>query len=166
MNLNRLNVTRRALLASLTIGSYAFLTSNVLASTRPKVSVWKDPNCGCCSRWVRHMQENGFDVSVTNTQQMQPIKQQLGVPDNLISCHTATVDGYVIEGHVPASAIKRLLGQRPKARGLAVPGMPIGSPGMEGGKPGIYDVSLFGDSNTLLFQRFRGLSSMSSPRRR
>ena len=100
-------------------------------SALPLVVVSKSPSCGCCQLWVEHMQEAGFTVDVVNTDDMGPIKQRVGVPYGKGSCHTAEVDGYFIEGHVPAIDIKRLLTERPKGKGLVVPGMPAGSPGME-----------------------------------
>ncbi|HET9032828.1 MAG TPA: DUF411 domain-containing protein [Dokdonella sp.] len=93
--------------------------------------VSKSPSCGCCQLWVEHMQEAGFTVEVVNTDDMGPIKQRVSVPYGKGSCHTAEVDGYFVEGHVPAIDIKRLLTERPKGKGLVVPGMPAGSPGME-----------------------------------
>ena len=97
----------------------------------PLVTVHKSPTCGCCTGWVEHMRHAGFPVEVRNVQNLHPIKQRLGVPYGKGSCHTAEVAGYVIEGHVPAGDIVRLLAQRPDARGLVLPGMPLGSPGME-----------------------------------
>ena len=105
-----------------------------LASARsalPLVVVSKSPSCGCCQLWVEHMQDAGFTVDVVNTDDMGPIKQRVGIPYGKGSCHTAEVDGYFVEGHVPAIDIKRLLTERPKGKGLVVPGMPAGSPGME-----------------------------------
>lgn len=99
----------------------------------PPVLVYKSPTCQCCSVWVDHLEAAGFEVTVTHEANVMPTKQRLGVPAGMGSCHTAVVDGYVIEGHVPADDIKRLLAERPEATGLAVPGMPIGSPGMEMG---------------------------------
>ena len=109
------------------------------------VTVYKSPTCGCCSKWVDHLQANGFEVKAVDMPDVQPMKQRFGVPEHLASCHTAVVDGYVIEGHVPASDVKRLLAERPDVAGLAVPGMPIGSPGMEveGRAPQPYDVIAF-----------------------
>lgn len=93
--------------------------------------VHKSPSCGCCGLWVEHMQQAGFHVEVIDTDDLGPVKQRLGVPFGKGSCHTAEVGGYVIEGHVPAEDVLRLLAERPKARGLVLPGMPLGSPGME-----------------------------------
>lgn len=146
--------TRRAtlgLIASLGIS----VAGGVRAETRPTMTVSKDPNCGCCSGWVAHLQRNGFVVSVTETSDVQAIKARLGVPADLTSCHTAEIAGYVIEGHVPAPAIMRLLADRPSALGLAVPGMPVGSPGMEGGTPEVYDIILFGKDGQQSFGRYR-----------
>lgn len=97
----------------------------------PLMTVYKSPNCGCCKLWVDHVQNSGFKVSVIDTEDLNPIKLKLGVPASLGSCHTATVGGYFVEGHVPASDVKRLLKEKPDALGIAVGGMPIGSPGME-----------------------------------
>jgi hypothetical protein len=106
--------------------------------------VFKSPYCGCCAAWVDHMREAGFRVEVTNLEDMTPAKAHFGIADDLQSCHTAQVDGYVIEGHVPADDVNRLLAERPEAAGLSVPGMPIGSPGMEqGDRSEPYDVVLF-----------------------
>ena len=101
------------------------------ASPGPLVDVYKDPTCGCCTNWVKHLQDNGFTTKVTEASNLADIKKQKGIPSQAQSCHTATVDGYVLEGHVPAADIRRLLKERPAVLGLAVPGMPIGSPGME-----------------------------------
>jgi hypothetical protein len=96
----------------------------------PAITVYKDPNCGCCVKWVDYLREEGFEVQAINTSNLTPVKQKAGVPPEMASCHTAMVEGYVIEGHVPAGAIRKLLEERPSTRGLAVPGMPENSPGM------------------------------------
>ncbi len=115
------------------------------AEALPEVTVYKDPNCGCCGGWVEHMKANGFKVKVAEPKDMGTVKARLGVPEKLASCHTAEVGGYVVEGHVPASSIKRLLKEKPPVHGLSAPGMPQGSPGMEvpGGKKDPYDVVSF-----------------------
>lgn len=97
----------------------------------PTMTVHKSPTCDCCRRWVEHARDAGFPVEVQNTHDLNDIKQRLGVPAPMASCHTVQVDGYVIEGHVPIEDVVRLLAERPAAQGLAVPGMPLGSPGME-----------------------------------
>ena len=130
--------------------------SSSWAQEQRHITVWKDPNCGCCGGWVEHLRRNGFVATVIETSEVQAIKTERHVPTELTSCHTAEISGYTIEGHVPADAIRRLLSETPAGRGLAVPGMPIGSPGMEGGKPEVYDVILFGDNLTKLFARFLG----------
>jgi len=124
----------------------------------PKVVVSKDPSCGCCSGWVDHLQAAGFSLEVRETPEINRVKDQLGVPQDLASCHTAEVGGYVIEGHVPEDAIKRLLNEKPQAKGLAVPGMPVGSPGMEvtGVENDTYEVVLFGPSGQKTFARYQG----------
>lgn len=109
------------------------------------VTVYKSPTCGCCNAWVDHMRESGFKVVAVNrdANEMSAIKHQHGITNDLGSCHTATVGGYVLEGHVPAADVKRLLAERPAVMGLAVPGMPMGSPGMEGPIAHEYDVVSF-----------------------
>jgi hypothetical protein len=111
--------------------------------TLPVVTVYKSPTCGCCSKWVDHMRAAGFTVDAKDVPDVSPMKAELGVPGSLTSCHTAIVDGYVIEGHVPADLVQKLLKERPKIAGLAVPGMVTGSPGMEGGAGQPYDVIAF-----------------------
>lgn len=133
-----------------------FGTRPALASAKPSLVVHKDPNCGCCTGWVEHLRGNGFAVTVIETADLEPIKAKLGVPAQLAACHTAEIMGYAIEGHVPAQAIRRLIAEKPKATGLAVPGMPVGSPGMEGGTPEPYDVILFGNRRSEVFARFVG----------
>lgn len=107
-------------------GSYA-------AQTLPTVTVYKTATCSCCKAWVSHLEDNGFTVESHDVANMQPYKEQANLPNGLASCHTGFVNGYAVEGHVPASDIKRLLEQAPAIRGIAVPGMPMGSPGMEYG---------------------------------
>ncbi|MDO9713678.1 DUF411 domain-containing protein [Paracraurococcus sp. LOR1-02] len=121
----------------------ALPSGSARAAQGTRVEVWKDPSCGCCEGWVRHMRQAGFEVAVREVPDMPPIKAANGLPEALWSCHTARVDGYVLEGHVPAADVRRLLAERPRARGLSAPGMPPSSPGMD--MPGTpYDVVLFG----------------------
>lgn len=105
-----------------------------------EITVYKSPTCGCCKAWVEHLEQNGFSVTAHDVADVNPYKQRYGVTLALASCHTAVVEGYVVEGHVPASDIKRFLTEHPMARGLAVPGMPAGSPGMESPNPEPYAV--------------------------
>lgn len=115
----------------------------VHAATLPEVLVYKSPTCGCCGSWVDHMKASGFRVKVIEENDITAVKQRFGVPEHLGSCHTALVGGYVVEGHVPASAVKRLLKEKPTAVGVSVPGMPIGSPGMDGPNPEPFSTQLF-----------------------
>ncbi|MGQ2979597.1 MAG: DUF411 domain-containing protein [Polaromonas sp.] len=136
----------------------SLLAHPLMAQARPQVEVWKDPNCGCCKDWVVHMEANGFDVKVHDSGN-SAARKRLGVPDKLGSCHTALVGGYAIEGHVPAREVHRLLKERPAAVGLSVPGMPVGSPGMDGPEYGTrkdpYDVVLFSRSGaTRVYQSY------------
>jgi hypothetical protein len=152
-----LRLTRRSALvamASLVPTRVAFAAQELL------ITVHKDPNCGCCSGWVQHLQKAGFVTKVFDTNDIDAVKKRLGVPDDLATCHTAEVAGYVIEGHVPAAALRRFLAEKPQAKGLAVPGMPIGSPGMEGGKPEKYDVVLFGPDGRRTYVSFIGERSI------
>ncbi len=110
----------------------------------PTVEVFKSSTCGCCNKWIDHLKQNGFTVVARDVEDVTPYKYRYGVPYGMGSCHTARVGGYTLEGHVPAREIKRLLAERPKgALGLVVPGMPQGSPGMEGPQQEAYDVVLF-----------------------
>lgn len=118
-----------------------------------EVTVYKSPTCGCCSKWVDHLTANGFKVTAHDTSDMMAVRKKLGVPDAMTSCHTAVVNGYLIEGHVPAADIQRLLRDKPKVAGLAVPGMVTGSPGMEGNRSEPYNVIAFGDGKTSVFSR-------------
>ena len=105
--------------------------ARVGAAALPEVVVYKSPTCGCCTEWVAHLRRHGFPVRSEDVAELQPVKARHGVPEELQSCHTALVGGYVVEGHVPADLVERLLRERPKVAGIAVPGMPVGSPGME-----------------------------------
>jgi hypothetical protein len=132
------------------------------AETLPTIRVTKDPGCGCCGAWVDHVRAAGFTAEVIESGSVNRLKTRLGIPDELASCHTAEVNDYVIEGHVPASMIKKLLAEKPQAKGLAVPGMPVGSPGTEvnGVAPDTYDVVLFGPAGQRTYARFRGTSQI------
>lgn len=126
-------ITRRDFLVR-TAGLVAFATAArplmAAASAGPVVTIYKSPTCGCCGQWVEHLKLNGFSTDARDVADVDPIKDRYGVPKPLRSCHTALVDGYVLEGHVPADDLQRLLKERPKVTGLAVPGMPPSSPGM------------------------------------
>src|SRR6266702_4673158 len=146
--------TRRSALWLLTT-ALTLPQSSALAQTS-NILVHKDPNCGCCAGWVQHLKATGFAVTVEETADLEIVRKRLGVPADLAACHTAEVGGYVLEGHVPAVAVRRLLENRPPATGLAVPGMPAGSPGMEGGVPQKYEVVLFGPTGRRPFMQFVG----------
>lgn len=152
-------MTRRAAITALGgLAATLHAPSSWATENLPRIKVSKDPSCGCCSAWIDHVRAAGFSADVVDLSDMNPLKARLGVPRALTSCHTAEVAGYVIEGHVPAEAIQRLLLEKPQARGLAVPGMPVGSPGMEvpGTTPDTYDVILFGPSGQTTFARYTG----------
>ncbi len=139
--------SRRAFLAA--VAASAVARRNLFADRAPSViTVYKDAGCQCCVKWVKHLSANGFVVSPNDVQNMDEIKRTMNVPKALESCHTAVVDRYVIEGHVPADVIKKFLAEKPSAHGLAVPGMPIGSPGMEGGTAERYNVLAFERNGT------------------
>lgn len=136
----------------------ALIRPSFAEESLPLVNVTRDPGCGCCGNWAAHLKTAGFAVEIRESPAMNQVKARLGVPRALAACHTAEVAGYVIEGHVPAHAIKRLLKERLEVRGLAVPGMPAGSPGMEvdGMEPEVYDVIAFGEAGQSVFARYRG----------
>lgn len=123
----------------------------------PVVEVYKSASCGCCKAWAKHLQDNGFRVKAHDVVDTAVYREKFGIPQALGSCHSARVQGYALEGHVPASEVKRLLAERPKAKGLAVPGMPPGSPGMEmeGGRRDAYDVLLVrADGKQSVYRRY------------
>ena len=157
--------TRRAVLAgALPVAAALVLPRfSTAAEALPRMTVNRDPACGCCGGWIAHVKAAGFPVDEIESANLAPLKARLGVPVELSSCHTAEIGGYVIEGHVPADAIKRLLAERPQAKGLAVGGMPIGSPGMEveGTPPETYDVVLVSaDAQQRVFARYRGAQAI------
>jgi Cu/Ag efflux protein CusF len=126
---------------------------------QPVIQVYKSATCGCCFAWVDHLQANGFTVTAQNVPNPSDYREKYGIPQQLGSCHTGVVDGYALEGHVPAREVKRLLAERPKARGLAVPGMPLGSPGMEveGERSDAYDVMLVkADGTHSVYSHYEG----------
>jgi hypothetical protein len=131
--------------------SMAAAPADPAAAALPTMTVYKSPACGCCKNWIEHVQSAGFAVEVHDLDDLSEIKDEAGVPDRARSCHTAIVDGYAIEGHVPAETIKRLIKERPKVAGLAVPGMPVGSPGMEvpGQTADKYDIVAFDRTGAL-----------------
>lgn len=152
--MNTGDVSRRSALG---IVAAALMSPTASQAARiPAIRVHKDPNCGCCSGWVRHLEAAGFGVMVQEDTDLRNIRKRLGVPTDLAACHTAEAGGYVIEGHVPATAIQRLLRERHVATGVAVPGMPVGSPGMEGGIPERYAVVLFGPNGRRTYMEFEG----------
>jgi len=124
-------------------------------ATLPVVTVYKSPTCGCCGKWVKHMEKNGFKVVTKNRNNLTPIKKQFGIKQEFQSCHTAKIGNYVVEGHVPAADIKRMLKEKPAIVGLAVPGMPMGSPGMEGHRKDNYNVLAINKGNaTTVFSSY------------
>lgn len=128
------------------------------ADELPLVVVYKNPQCSCCQGWVEHMEEAGFEVKVENVTDLRPIKVKYRIPSNLETCHTAVVGDYVVEGHVPAEAVKRMLREQPDVAGIGVPGMPTGSPGMDQGSPanfGRYQVLAFeSDGGTAVYEKY------------
>ena len=144
------------LLCSMAFSSYGLAAEKPLARQPGKeITVYKPPGCECCAGWAEYLQDNGFRVTVVGTPDMSQIKARYGIGPALQSCHTATVDGYAIEGHVPADDIWRLLAQKPAASGLTAPGMPMMSPGMQSIEPRDYDVLLFGpNGKTSIYSKY------------
>jgi hypothetical protein len=132
------------------------------AISLPVVQVWRSPTCGCCLAWVEHLRQAGFTVNVRETDDMAAVHDSLGVPASMQACHSGTVGGYLVEGHVPAAEVKRLLAEQPALRGIAVPGMPMGSPGMEtpGYPPDTYQVMGFDTTGTRPVASYRGLERL------
>jgi len=150
------NLTLAVVVMALVPWSEAIFAEETRTTKTEEVVVYKSPWCGCCQGWVEHMRASGFEVTVREQEDLSAIKRMSGIPEQLQSCHTAFVGGYAIEGHVPAGAIERLLAERPRVRGLAVPGMPIGSPGMEGADPEPYEVMTFTQGGaTNVYERVR-----------
>jgi len=146
-------MNRRESLRTLALGTLAvvaFKDVAFAAAPKLKMTVYKDPGCGCCKAWVKHVRDAGFDVDAVDVDDIAAYKRKYGVPESLESCHTAIVNGYVFEGHVPADIISKFVAEKSKkAKGLAVPGMPAGTPGMEmGGRKDKYDVVQFNRDNT------------------
>jgi hypothetical protein len=150
--------TRRSLVAGIAAGALLAYFRPLRAQALPTIVVSKDPTCGCCSGWVDHLRQAGFSAEMIETPEINRVKVRLGMPQDLASCHTAEIGGYVIEGHVPADAIRRLLAEKPAGKGLAVAGMLMGSPGMEMDDmtPDTYEVVLFGSSGQTTFARYEG----------
>ena len=143
-------ITRRRVLLGLGTVAVAAAGGYVLfqpeQTMAEEVVVYKDPSCGCCGSWVTHMRNNGFAVRVHETEDMDPVKMKAGVPEDLASCHTAFVGDYWVEGHVPASDVKRMLSERPSIKGLTIPGMPADAPGMDGGSGEPYTVLAYANN--------------------
>src|SRR5690606_38291799 len=153
--MSHVSTLRRALLGALLLAPAA-----ALANTSIPIEVWRTPTCGCCEDWLQHLRDNGFEVRAHMVEDTAPVRSQAGMPARYGSCHTARVQGYTVEGHVPAADIRRLLRDKPRAVGLAAPGMPIGSPGMDGpaygGRRDAYDVLLVQpDGSARVFQAYR-----------
>ena len=148
-------MNRHTLALGLT-AALGFSTTALAGGAAQSIHVYKSPTCGCCEDWIEHMEENGFEVTATDSNNMGRIKAEAGLFPGLGSCHTAFVGDYVIEGHVPARDVKRLLSEAPEATGLSAPGMPLGSPGMEmGGRKDHYKVILFNDKGqTQVFSQY------------
>lgn len=146
--MNKVLVSAAMLVTALLTGALLFF-SGTMTSEATEITVYKSPLCGCCTKWEKHMEANGFRVKSVNVDDTRPTRTRYGVTPSLASCHTAVIDGYVVEGHVPAADIKRMLKERPRILGLAVPGMPSGSPGMEQGYIDPYEVLTFDKAGNL-----------------
>ena len=151
-----MKIDRRRLI--LLTGAACLLPIDARAAAPPLVTIYKDPSCGCCGAWADHIAKAGFPTKTVEESRMNATKVRLGIPSALWSCHTAEVRDYLLEGHVPAAALVRLLETGPSVSGIAVAGMPVGSPGMEvaGMEPDIYDVMAFGSAAPSVFMRFHG----------
>lgn len=148
-----MNRRRYFVLAAGAVLALGMLPAALAQGALPLVTVYQSPTCGCCGEWVKHMRASGFRVETRDMDDVTPIRRRLGVPGELLSCHTATVGGYAIEGHVPATDVKRLLREGTRVKGLAVPGMVIGSPGMEQGPAQPYATMAFDEHGHRVFER-------------
>ncbi|MBI2963583.1 MAG: DUF411 domain-containing protein [Deltaproteobacteria bacterium] len=147
---------RIPVIGALVLAAWAVLGAQRVEAEPPAMQVYKSATCGCCRKWVEHLRSRGYTVTVSDVQDLRPVKHELGVPSGASSCHTAFVGGYFIEGHVPQEDISRLLAEHPDIAGLAVPGMPIGSPGMEGANPQAYSVfAVHKDGRITIFAEHR-----------
>jgi hypothetical protein len=162
--MNAQSVSRRQVLQSLAalVGACLLVATRQPAAATPelRIDVWKSPTCGCCVDWIKHLEANGFTVNATNVPDSRHVRARFGMPAKYASCHTGLTGGYVVEGHVPAREIKRLLREKPKALGVSVPGMPVGSPGMDGpsygGMRDPYEVLLvLADGNARVFASYQ-----------
>ena len=152
-NRTRLTLTAIAATIVLALGGNVWMAAQ---AAKPQMTVYKSATCGCCSKWVEHMQANGFEVKAVNVDDIDKVKRDHGVPANAASCHTAIVNGYVVEGHVPADAVVKVLKEKPAIAGIAVPGMPMGSPGMEvpGGQKEAFNIVSFDKAGkTAIYQK-------------
>lgn len=147
---------KRLAIGLITLGAVLILLVSPSMADSSDITVYRDPSCNCCGGWIDHLVEEGFQPTEISTADVETIKQQHHVPENFTSCHTAIVQGYVIEGHVPAADIKRLLAERPEVAGIAVPGMPVGTPGMEDGDRRVsFTVFSFDQAgNTAMFHQY------------
>lgn len=142
----------RGLAAGVAVAAGVVTAASTVAAAPGALTVFKSPYCGCCEKWVDYMRAQGFEVIVRDMEDLSAVKKMAGVPENLESCHTATLDGRIIEGHVPVEAVRSLLNGDNSFHGLAVPGMPSGSPGMEGGAPEPYVVfGFYGNGDSEVF---------------
>ena len=153
--MSNFSLTRRDSLRLIGASAFALVAGAAYADPL-KMVVHKSATCGCCGKWATRMREAGFTVEEVVETDMKAVKARLGVPAAMHSCHTAEIDGYIVEGHVPADAINQLLKERPKAVGLAAPGMPAGSPGMEMGEEEVYALYLFDASGAREYGKWRG----------
>ena len=149
---------RRIVSAFVFLLAVAALAPRAGAAGDMDAMLYKDPNCGCCAEYAKHLQGEGFAVTVKETTALDALRRMAGVPDKLASCHTMTLGGYVVEGHVPVAAVRKLLGEKPAVRGIALPGMPQGAPGMDGVQTRPYTVYALSDGKATEFMTF-------SPRR-
>jgi hypothetical protein len=151
-----INVARRQAMLCFGLAAGGLIAGAARAGDPGKLIVHKSPTCGCCGGWARRMREAGYVVEEIVESDMKAVKARLGVPEKMASCHTAEIDGYIVEGHVPPQAVAQLLKERPKAVGVAAPGMPMGSPGMEMGEPEVYTLYLFDASGVREFGKWLG----------
>ena len=159
MQIPTIRVARHRMMTVAVVMGLAWAGSVWMAAqsrTKPQMTVYKSSTCGCCSNWVEHMRKNGFEVKAVDVDDIDKVKRERGVPDSAASCHTAVVNGYLVEGHVPADAVLKMLKDKPAIAGIAVPGMPMGAPGMEvpSGQKDAYSIVSFDKAGkTTVYQK-------------
>lgn len=144
-------MNRRTMMITTALFTLAALSNRAFADSKPAATLYRNPSCDCCLEYAKYLRSNGFDVTVDEKQDLASIRKQMGVPENVEGCHVMVINGYAVEGHVPVDVVKRLLVEHPHIRGISLPGMPTGTPGMMGPKTGPFKIYEIGSDPTKVF---------------